>query len=57
MSSTRDNTYTNIDKRTFYLSDEVDNESVGKLLWDILYLIREDDEKDEKRKGLQAKTN
>jgi len=50
MSSTRDNTYTNIEKRTFYLSDEVDNESVGKLLWDILYQIREDDNKDEKEK-------
>ena len=40
MSSTRDNTYTNTDKRTFYLSDYVD----------ILYQIREDDEKDEKEK-------
>lgn len=50
MSSTRDNTYTNINKKTFYLSDDVDNESIGKLIWDILYQIREDDEKDEKEK-------
>lgn len=50
MSSTRDNTYTNIDNRTFYLSDDVDNESIGKLMWYLLYQIREDDEKDEKEK-------
>lgn len=50
MSSTRDNTYTNTDNRTFYLSDDVDNESIGKLMWYLLYQIREDDEKDEKRK-------
>lgn len=50
MGSTRDNTYTNTNNRTFYLSDDVDNESVGKLMWNILYLIREDDEKDEKEK-------
>lgn len=45
MGSTRDNTYTNTNKKTFYLSDDVDNESIGKLMWDILYQIREDDEK------------
>ena len=50
MSSTRDNTYTNTNKKTFYLSDDVDNESIGKLMWDILYQIREDDEKDKKEK-------
>lgn len=50
MSSTRDNTYTNTNKKTFYLSDDVDNESIGKLMWNILYQIREDDEKDEKEK-------
>lgn len=43
MSSTRDNTYTNTNNRTFYLSDDVDNESIGKLMWYILYQIREDD--------------
>ena len=50
MSSTRDNTYTNTNKKTFYLSDDVDNESIGKLMWDILYQIREDNEKDKKEK-------
>lgn len=31
--SSRDNTYTNTDNRTFYLSDDVDNESIGKLMF------------------------
>lgn len=37
--SSRDNTYTNTDNRTFYLSDDVDNESIGKLTWGILQQI------------------
>lgn len=37
--SSRDNTYTNKDNRTFYLSDDVDNESIGKLIWYLLYQI------------------
>lgn len=48
--SSKDNTYTNINTRTFFLSDDVDNESVEKLIWDMLYQINEDDEKDEKEK-------
>ena len=57
MSSTRDNTYTNTDNRTFYLSDDVDNESIGKLMWYLLYQIREDDEKDEKGEPIKLYIN
>lgn len=53
--SAKDNTYNNSDARTFLLSDEVDNESIGKLLWGIIDLIREDDEKDKKEKGYERK--
>ena len=53
--SAKDNTYNNFDARTFLLSDEVDNESIGKLLWGIIDLIREDDEKDKKEKGYERK--
>lgn len=35
-------------KEHFFLADNIDNESAGKLMWDILYLIREDDEQDKK---------
>ena len=48
--SSRDNSYANTDKKTLFLSDDVDNESIGKLTWSILQQIREDDEKDEKEK-------
>ena len=44
--STKDNTYTNIEKRLYFLSDDVDNSSIGQLTWSILYQIAEDDEKD-----------
>lgn len=53
--STRDNTYNSSNTRTFLLSDEIDNESIGKILWGIIDLIREDDEKDEKEKGYERK--
>lgn len=46
MGSTRDNIYIDINKRTFFLADDIDNESAGKIMWDILYLIREDDEQE-----------
>lgn len=48
--SSKDNIYTNTDIRTFFLSDDVDNESVGKLIWNILYQINDDNKKDEKEK-------
>lgn len=49
--SSKDNSYANTDKKTLFLSDDVDNESIGKLTWSILQQIREDDEKDEKEKN------
>ena len=51
MGSTRDNTYMDADTRIFYLSDDVDNESLGKLIWSILLIIKVDDEKEEKEKN------
>ena len=51
MGSTRDNTYTDANTRIFYLSDNVDNESLGKLIWSILLIIKIDDEKEEKEKN------
>lgn len=48
--SSKDNSYANTEKKRLFLSDDVDNESIGKLTWSILQQIREDDEKDEKEK-------
>lgn len=50
MSTAKDNTYTNTNNRLYFLSDDVDNTSIGQLEWSILHQIKEDDEKDEKEK-------
>lgn len=50
MSTTKENTYTNIEKRLYFLSDDVDNASMGQLTWSILHQIKEDDDKDKKEK-------
>lgn len=47
---TKDNTYANAGKRLYFLSDDVDNESIGQLTWNILHQLAEDDEKDKKEK-------
>lgn len=47
---TKDNTYANTGKRLYFLSDDVDNESIGQLTWNILHQLAEDDEKDKKEK-------
>ena len=47
---TKDNTYANTGKRLYFLYDDVDNESIGQLTWNILHQLAEDDEKDKKEK-------
>ena len=47
---TKDNTYANTKNRLYFLSDDVDNESIGQLTWNILHQLAEDDEKDKKEK-------
>lgn len=44
-------TYANQEKRIYYLSDDVDNQSIGVLTYSILSAIAEDDEKDSKEKN------
>lgn len=48
--NSKDNIYANTDERILFLSDDIDNESVGSITWNILRLIKSDDEKDKKRK-------
>lgn len=50
MSNTSSNTYTDTEKRLYFLSDDIDNASIGKLSWNILHQIEEDDKNDEKEK-------
>ena len=44
-------TYANPEKRIYYLSDDVDNQSIGRLTYGNLSAIAEDDEKDSKEKN------
>lgn len=53
--ATKENVFTNTDKRLFYLSDDVDRESIGKLCFNLIYLLHEDDEHDEKEKNFERK--
>ena len=48
--NSKDNIYANTDERILFLSDDIDNESVGSITWNILRLIKSDDEKDKKEK-------
>ena len=53
MSSTRENTFINTDNRIFYLSDDIDNESIGRLVFNILCEIKKDDDSDKKEKDFK----
>jgi ATP-dependent Clp protease protease subunit len=53
MSSTRENTFINTNNRIFYLSDNIDKESIGILAFYILCVIKEDDDNDKKEKNFK----
>ena len=53
MALTKDNTYTNGDSRLFYLSDDVDNSSIGQLCWSLIFQLQEDDKKEAKEKDFK----
>lgn len=45
----------NIDERLFYISNDIDNETMGKICFNLLYLLQEDDNKEEKEKNFERK--
>jgi ATP-dependent Clp protease protease subunit len=49
--ATKENTYCNGENRLFYLSDDVDNSSIGQLCWSLISQLQEDDNKEEKEKN------
>ena len=55
MALTKDNTYTNGDSRLFYLSDDVDNSSIGQLCWSLIFQLQEDDKKEAKEKDFKTR--
>lgn len=45
----------NIDERLFYISNDIDNETMGKMCFNLLYLLQKDDNKEEKEKNFERK--
>lgn len=50
MAKQHENTLINTDKRLFYLSDDIDESTVGKLCFNLLFLLNEDEIKELKEK-------
>ena len=51
MSCSRDDILINLEHRIFYLSGDICNETVGKVCFNILYLLQEDDRKEASEVG------
>lgn len=49
----RENVLINTEKRLFYLSDDIDNETIGKMAFELLFLLQEDDEREAKEKDFK----
>ncbi len=49
------NVFVNIDKRLFYLSDDIDSASVGRMCFDLLFLLQQDDEEEEQKRDFERK--
>lgn len=45
-----DNVFIDTNKRLFYLSDDIDNSTIGELCFNLLKILQADDEKDKKEK-------
>lgn len=46
----REDILLNIEKRLFYISSDISNETMGKMCFNLLYLLQEDDIKEKKEK-------
>lgn len=55
MSCSREDVLINLEHRIFYLSGDISNETVGKVCFNILYLIQEDDKKEASEIGFTRK--
>lgn len=51
--SIREDILLNTDKRLFYISNDIDNETMGKMCFNLLYLLQEDDSKEAKEKDFK----
>lgn len=51
----REDVLINTEKRLFLLSNEIDNETIGKMAFNSLFLLQEDDEREAKEKDFERK--
>lgn len=51
--STIDNVFIDKNKRLFYISDEIDNSSIGVICFNLLCILREDDNKEKEQKNFK----
>ena len=56
MATNRENVYIDLDKRILMLHGDVDKETIGKMCFNLTYLITEDDKSDEKEKDFKRET-
>jgi len=54
-SNSREDILLNTDKRLFYISNDIDNETMGKMCFNLLYLLQEDDNKEAREKDFKRK--
>lgn len=50
---TREDILINTDKRLFYLSNDIDNGTIGKMAFNLLYLLQSDDERESREKDFK----
>lgn len=53
--NTRENTLLNTDERIFYISDDIDKSTMGVICFNLLFLLQEDDKKDNEEKNFTRK--
>ena len=52
--STTDSVFIDIDKRILFLSDDINNEAISKISFNILSIIQKDDEEEKIKKRICA---
>lgn len=55
MNTSADNILVNADKRLLFLSDDIDNTTIGKMCFNLLYIIQTDDEEESTKKDYKRK--
>lgn len=53
MSRATDNILVNADKRLFFISDDIDNTSIGKICFHLLYLLKQDEENESEKRDFK----